>query len=274
MFFKLSVSKVFFFLISLTFGTDLTTPQLSPSQQKELDSLAQSFHVAACDSLPLAECLDSKHPCPMAVHLKPFARWLVSKGKALDSCLKDCSARSECVTAATRFKIDLADVPIAGDRRAPVSIVIYISVLCPLCKYLTSEMYHEVTAGALKGKASLVAKPFTAGPGDRALMAAGQLKKYWEYICALQKIKIRPDDPVLLKIADSLKLPQTEFIDLLADGSTMQKLHEFREEGERNGVTLTPTVFINGKRYRSYKDPQWVIDAALYEYEQGPKTAH
>jgi hypothetical protein len=30
---------------------------------------------------------------------------------------------------------------------------------------------------------------------------------------------------------------------------------------------MTPTFFINGKRYRSYKDPQWVVDAALYEYE-------
>jgi hypothetical protein len=38
-------------------------------------------------------------------------------------------------------------------------------------------------------------------------------------------------------------------------------------EGESNGVTVTPTAFINNKRYRSYKDPKWIVDAALYEYE-------
>jgi hypothetical protein len=38
-------------------------------------------------------------------------------------------------------------------------------------------------------------------------------------------------------------------------------------EGVKNGVTVTPTVFINSKRYRSYKDPRWIVDAALFEYE-------
>jgi protein-disulfide isomerase len=38
------------------------------------------------------------------------------------------------------------------------------------------------------------------------------------------------------------------------------------EEAVRNGVTIAPTLFINGKRYHSYKDPQWVVDAALWEY--------
>ena len=32
---------------------------------------------------------------------------------------------------------------------------------------------------------------------------------------------------------------------------------------------VTPTFFINEKRYSSYKDPQWVIDAALFEIEKG-----
>jgi hypothetical protein len=262
-----TLSLILFLLwISLTFAADSTNTQLSPAQQKELDSLAQSFRIAACDSLSLAKSLDQTPPCSMAAFLAPFAKWLVSKGKTLDECEKDCIARSECMASAKRFTIDLSDLPVAGDGKAPVSIVVYISAMCPLCKYLAAEMYREVTAGALKGKARLSAKPFTSGTGDRALLAADRYKKYWDYIIALNSIKMRPDEPILLRVADSLGMPKA-FKNLLIDTAIGQRLEGFRKEGERNEVTMTPTFFINGKRYRSYKDPQWVVDAALYEYE-------
>jgi hypothetical protein len=266
MFFKLSVSMVLLFLISLTFAADSTNPQLSPAQQKEFDSLAQSFHVAACDSLSLAAGLGRTPPCRIAVFMAPFAKWLVGKGKTFDECVKDCGARCEGMTSTKHFTIDPSDVTIAGDKAAPVNIVVYISAMCPLCKYLAAEMYREVTAGALKGKARLSAKPFTSGTGDRALLAADRYKKYWDYIIALSNIKMRPDGPILLRVADSLGMPKA-FKNLLTDTTIRQRLEGFRKEGEINGVTMTPTFFINGKRYRSYKDPQWVVDAALYEYE-------
>jgi hypothetical protein len=267
MLFKLSVFVTFIFLIFPTFAADSPNTQLSPMQQKEFDSLARSFHVAACDSLSLAEGLSRTPPCRMAAYLAPFAKWLVSKGKTLDECEKDCIARSECMASTKRFTIDLSDMPVAGDGKAPVSIVMYMSAMCPLCKYLAAEMYREVTTGALKGKATLLAKPFTSGTGDRALLAADHYKKYWDYIIALNSVKMRPDEPILLRVADSLGMPKAAFKNLLIDTAIGQRLEGFRKEGERNEVTMTPTFFINGKRYRSYKDPQWVVDAALYEYE-------
>lgn len=257
---------LFFLMIGVGYPGDLTTTRLSPAQQKEFDSLAQSFRVAACDSVPLAEALVRKPTCRTAVYLAPFAQWLVGKGKTLDECMKDCNARCESMAATKRYAIDLSDLPVAGDRRAPVTVVIYISAMCPLCKYLASEMYREVTDGALKGKAALAAKPFTTGPGDRALAAAGKFKKYWEYIIALNNIKMRPDAPLLVRVADSLGMPAA-FKNLLTDTTIKQKLEGFRAEGGRNEVTVTPTVFINGKRYHSYKAPHWVVDAVLYEYE-------
>ncbi|MGB7566381.1 MAG: thioredoxin domain-containing protein [Chitinivibrionales bacterium] len=265
--YKFSMLMVFFFLMSPTHADDLTKVQLSTAQQKEFDSLAQSFHIAACDSISLEKSLEQKPPCRLAEYVAPFAKWLVSKGKTLDECVKDCGARCECMNSARHFKIDLLDVPVAGDRHAPVSIVVYISAMCPLCKYLASEIYREVTTGALQGKARLLAKPFTEGLGDRALVAAGHFNKYWDYIIALNNIKMRPDEPILLRVADSLGMRKAAFNKLLADTSIMKKLVGFREEGEKNEVTVTPTFFIDGKRYRSYKDPQWVVDAALYEYE-------
>jgi Thioredoxin len=264
----------FFFLISPSFASDSPNLRLSPAQQMEFDSLAQSFHVAACDSLSLAVSLGRTPPCRLAVFIAPFAKWLVGKGKTIDECVKDCNARCECMTSAKRFTIDLSDMPVAGDGKAPVSIVMYISAMCPLCKYLAAEMYREVTTGALKGKARLLAKPFASGTGDRALLAADWCKKYWDYIIALNNVKMRPDEPILLRVADSLGMPTAAFKNLLADSTIRQRLERFRKEGEINEVTVTPTFFIDGKRYRSYKDPQWVVDAALYEYEVVNQVAH
>jgi protein-disulfide isomerase len=259
------------------FSADLkieTTAVLTASQQKEFDSLATSFRIPSCGPLSLAEGLEHKPPCRMAVYLAPFARWLVAKGKTFDETIKDCAARRDGMDTGARFPIDLTAIPIAGDETAPVTIVVYISAMCPLCKYLTSDIYREVTSGALKGKARLSAKPFSAGVGDRALLAAAYYGKYWDYIIALNNIKMRPDVPILLRVADSLGMPKDAFEKLLADTSIMQNLASFRKEGERVGVTMTPTFFIGGKRYRSYKDPHWVVDAALYENETLLKENH
>ena len=264
-------------LAASAFSADLkieTASALTAAQQKEFDSLATSFRIPSCDSLSLAEGLQRKPPCRMAVYLAPFVRWLAAKGKTFDESMKDCAARREGMDTGARFPIDLTGVPIAGDEMAPVTIVVYISAMCPLCKYLASDIYREVTSGALKGKARLSAKPFTAGIGDRALLAAARYGKYWDYITALNNIKMRPDGPILLRVADSLGMPKDAFKKLLADTSIMQTIASFRKEGERVGVTMTPTFFIRGKRYRSYKDPQWVVDAALYENEAILRVAH
>ena len=103
-----------------------------------------------------------------------------------------------------------------------------------------------MTLGALKGKARLLAKPFTAGVADRALLAAAGYGKYWDYITALNNIKMRPGRPILLRVADSLGMPKDAFEKLLADTSIMQNLASFRKEGERVGVTMTPTFFLGG----------------------------
>jgi len=259
------------------FSADLkieTTAVLTASQQKVFDSLTTSFRIPSCDSVSLAEGLKRKPPCRMAAYLAPFARWLATKGKTFDETVKDCAARRDGMDTGARFSIDLTGVPIAGDETAPVTIVVYISAMCPLCKYLTTDIYREVTLGALKGKARLLAKPFTAGVADRALLAAAGYGKYWDYITALNNIKMRPDRPILLRVADSLGMPKDAFEKLLADTSIMQNLASFRKEGERVGVTMTPTFFLGGKRYRSYKDPQWVVDAALYENEAILRVAH
>ena len=268
---------VLFAIVRLGFSADsaaIDTP-LTADQQKTFDFVAASFPVVACGSLPLKQAAVSKPSCVSAKHLYPFARWLAAKGKTNDECMKDLTDRQQSFGDTGRFHIDLTGVPIGGDGAAPVTIVVYVSGLCPLCKYVSCELYREVTSGALKGKVRLAIKPCRASRADEALVASVHFKKSWEFLDALHNVKIRPDEPVLLKIADSLGIPADTFKRYLDTRELRSVIERNSAEAVGNGVSIAPTIFINERRYHSYKDPRWVVDAALYENEKRErKGAH
>jgi hypothetical protein len=257
---------VLFAVVLSGFAADSADVALTPIQQARFDSICSSFRIASCDSVTITAGLKRAVPCPIAAHLSGFAQWLVFKEKSNDELKQDLSARQECLASSKRFSIDLKELQVAGDPKAPVTIVAYISALCPLCKFICSELFMEVTSGKLKGKAKLAAKSFTETAGDRALLAAAHYSKFWDFIQALNAIKMRPDEPILLKVADSLGISLPEFRKLLSSEYLQATLVRCHDEGVHNEVSITPIFFINGKRYRSYKDPRWIIDAALYEY--------
>jgi len=245
----------------------VATAPSTGSRQKTLDEVTASFPVFSCDSMPLARAVKRAPACLMAKHLFPFAQWIASKGKTIDECKKELADRQLSLSDPQRCSIDLTGVPIGGDTAAPITIVLYLSGLCPLCKNVSCELYREVTSGTLKGKARFAVKPCRAATADEAIVAAAHFKKPWEFLIALHNVKIRPDEPVLLKLADSLGIDSVRFRQYLNSRELQSVIERNRAEAERNGVTVTPTVFVNGRRYHSYTDPRWVADAALYETE-------
>lgn len=104
--------------------------------------------------------------------------------------------------------------------------------------------------------------------GDRAFMAAAKMGKFWEFFLSLEKVKRRLDEKILPSKARKVGLDITLFEKYLYDEKIKAGLQRMREEALSNGVEISPTLFINNRRYQSYKDPQWVIDAVEYEYEQ------
>jgi protein-disulfide isomerase len=269
---RLFRSFLFLFLVAaatVASTADTIDTPLTDQQWLHLrDSLLTKFTIPTCDSLPMREALTKAHVCPIAHRLIGFAEWLVSKGKNDSTILSDLKARYESLTSSKIFKIDLKDAQKAGDSKAPVAIVGYISASCPLCKFICNELHTEVTTGKLKGKATLSVKMFTQTPGDRALLAAAHYNKFWAFIESLNMRKVRADQPLLEKIADSLAIPLDGFKKIQISDSTLSTLIRYRDEGVRNEVSITPTFFINGKRYHSYKDPRWIIDAANFEIDK------
>jgi len=158
--------------------------------------------------------------------------------------------------------------PISGDPNSPVTITMYFSATCPMCKTTYTGLHAAVTSGSLKGKAKLVSKPFSPTPQNKALMAAYSMNKFSEFMHSIAQRRGRIDESLVYAIADSLKMDTKRFkMFIEEDPSITKAIEESTQEGRINEVSLVPTIFINGRRYNSYLDVRWVIDAAEYAHE-------
>lgn len=129
-------------------------------------------------------------------------------------------------------------------------------------------MYMAVTNGPIKGMAILNLKTMTTGIGDMALLAAEAQGKFWEYFLSLEKEDRRLNERILISKAKKVGLDIDKFKYMLYEDRIREKLKKSREEAIKNNVQISPTLFVNNRRYRSYKDPQWVIDLVEYEYNK------
>ena len=240
---------------------------------RDVDHCARldSFYIGGCCKKTLAECLRRTPPCPLAIHLGAFASWIDTLLPA-----EPCSTRIAAVatryaffTDTTHATIDSGSVTFVGSPSSPLAIVLYVSALCPLCKRVYKGLYADVTEGSLHGVARLGIKVLSVKSWDLALLAARRVNRQSALFLSLADVNERISMPVIRRKAAEIGLSPATLDHLAADTILLREASLSASEAARNGVTVTPTVFINGRRYRSYKDPQWVADAALFMYEAG-----
>jgi protein-disulfide isomerase len=247
---------------------------LTPAQTQQVDSIEKTVKIRRCCEGDLFSCLQKKNQCAIARHLDGLVRWLVAKRTSPAGIADEVDKRYESLVSARKGKIDTTVFPMAGDPHAPVLIEAYVSGTCPLCHYITRELYAAVSSGGrLFGKARLMVKPLGASPGNLCMCAANELGRFWDFFIAVSNVKIRADSAVVFKVADSIGITTSDLARLMKDPTTRAMAQASTREAGANGVTVAPTVFFNNVRYRSYKDPRWLVDAAeyLYEAESGPQ---
>lgn len=148
--------------------------------------------------------------------------------------------------------IDIHDAPVLGPSSAPVVIVEFSDFQCPFCAKGLPTL-QEIR----KRYPTQVRWAFKHFPLDfhadaplahRAALAAGEQGKFWEMhglIFANQNTMKRED---LLRYAKEIKLDNEKFLAALDSNRLKTKVTQDVEEGQRLGVSGTPTTFINGKR--------------------------
>jgi NhaA family Na+:H+ antiporter len=175
------------------------------------------------------------------------------------------------VNAPAAFKLQRAvdagrDHVRGGHDPRTVTVVAYADYLCPYCRHLHHVMsrVHE----AFGERLAYVFRHFPnerAHPGAefiaRAAEAAAKQGRFWE----LHEWVYEQEPPItqqqVLEFAHALGLDMERFHrDLQRDG-TRRRVVEDVAEGRRNGVTGTPTVFIDGIRYDGAWDFYSLLEA-------------
>ena len=262
-------AKSFFMIIMVCAALVYASPR-----QAFIDSLLNNFMIEPCAGsarVPLRQCALQNPGGPIAPRLITFLTWMDSAGRITnDKMAEALSERYKFFTAPTYAKSirTQGGWPVTGAPKSPVTLTMYFSATCPLCKTTYAGLHEAVTTGPLKGKAKLVSKPFSNTPQNKALMAAHSFNKFSEFMLSLAQRWGRVDENLIYTIADSLKIDMRTFRNLIENDPGIAKfVDESTQEGRANEVSLVPTIFMNGRRYDNYLDARWVVDAAQYMYE-------
>ena len=151
-----------------------------------------------------------------------------------------------------RQVVDLArGDPATGLASAPIQVVEFSDFECPYCRQL--EPVLKQLRAEYPDRLRLVWKDFplaihgeARGAAEAARCAADQ-GRFWEYhdLLFANQQALTPDD--LKRHARTAGLDETRFLACVEHGTHRGEIAANLEEGARQGVEATPTVFINGR---------------------------
>jgi protein-disulfide isomerase len=166
-------------------------------------------------------------------------------------------------------KIAIDDQPMRGNPNATVTLIEFTDFQCPTCGR-TAPVLDDIMK-EYGDRVRMVVRDYPldkhpyAEKAAEAAEAAREQGKYWEYAAILFKNQEALDVPKLKEYASQLGLDRTRFDAALDSGKFYDKVQHDLREGEKLGVTGTPTIFINGRRVRD-RTPEALkaaIEAAL-----------
>jgi protein-disulfide isomerase len=151
-----------------------------------------------------------------------------------------------------RQPVAIADVdPSRGFASAPIQLVEFSDFECPYCKQLEPVLTR--LRDKYGDRLRLVWKDFPlpihsqARGAAEAARCAGDQGRFWEYhdLLFANHQSLAPDD--LKRHAATMKLDLGQFAACLERGRHRAEVTADLEEGTRQGIQATPTVFINGR---------------------------
>ena len=156
-----------------------------------------------------------------------------------------------------------------GDVAGAVSIVVYADYLCPYCRRLRRVLkrLRRVLGPRLQyvfrhfpNEHAHPGAEFAAGVSE----AAARQGRFWEVHDWLYDSEPPITQSQLLDFVRSLGLDMDQFEQDVHDEAARQRVLEDIADGRRNGVSGTPTVFIDGVRY----DGAWDFHSMLKALER------
>ncbi len=184
------------------------------------------------------------------VGAQSFAEWSQLMESLLHPEARSAGQSKQATPDSRDTTFDLSRSQALGKANALITLVEFSDFQCPYCaravpiiKELTAE-YPDKIKWVFKNYP--LASHADAPLAHRAALAAGEQGKFWEMhdLIFAGQGAIKRDD--LLAAARKLGLDMPQFTAGLTTSRFQQQMSADREEGERAGVTGTPTFFING----------------------------
>jgi len=146
---------------------------------------------------------------------------------------------------------DISNAPSQGPESAPVTLVEFSDFRCPFCARALPSVQQLIKANHQNVRLVFKNFPLDSHPDSRlahmAALAAGEQGKFWDMhdlIFAHQKT-LKPTD--LPGLASQLSLDMSQFRKDLDNPRLQAKIEDDKREGERLGVSATPTFVVNGE---------------------------
>ncbi len=248
---------------------------LDEQARARAEALAASEHLYDCCDDTVANCLAEPRPCKLAGRVAGEICRRVADGQPDEIVRRSLQLRAtSALPSGPPATIDLAGYPHLGAEDAPVTVVTYVCLRCPYCARLEPKLAEAVTDGPLRDKVKLYVKlfPLKSHPGssEAALGALAALDqgRYWDFL------RVAFDDfdafspERLPEWARRVGLDVERWEADRADEATRARLVASKREGLANGVDATPSIFIDGRRYRAQLEIGEIVDVLEEEYDR------
>jgi len=167
-----------------------------------------------------------------------------------------------------RRKIDLTrdHARGGGNEGRTLNIVVYGDYLCPFCRRLRTvleELHLELGNSLVYVFRHLPNERAHPGAGlaARASEAAAAQGQFWQMHDLLYEQEPPISTPQVFALAQHLGLDAARFKQDLDGEVTRARVEEDLGEGHSNGVTVTPTIFVNNQRYDDAWDFHSILEA-------------
>jgi protein-disulfide isomerase len=179
-------------------------------------------------------------------------------------------ANLEVLLASPSVDVALGEAPTRGVQNAPVLVIEFADYECPYCQKIAPDLKRLQQDYA--GKVLFAFKDFPlamhkhAQKAAEAARCAGRQEKFWEYHDLLFQGSNALEIRQLKDYARELHLNQESFDKCLDSGETAATVKQDLEQGQKLGLSGTPSFFVNGHYFggaASYSVIREIVDQQL-----------
>ncbi|MBK7396836.1 MAG: thioredoxin domain-containing protein [Myxococcales bacterium] len=231
------------------------TSSLVLSERRTFTKLVKSIMSPCGDPVTLEVCVKEARACKKCLPAAKAVATLVQKGDGEPEIKTWIENRFEDKVVKV---VDIGKSPSSGPVNAPIQIVEFADFECPHCAAAMPILHKVIEDPSLKDKVRFFFKNYPlpahehADPAARASVAAQNQGKFWEMHDLLFTHQDQLGNPDIEGYAKKLGLDLDKFRADWVSADTKDRVAKDKELGGRIGVSGTPSIYVNGRKFASY----------------------